>query len=928
MLQSRSARRSLFAALAAMSLCVESGAFLWRKEMKADFYVSPSGNDTWSGTCAAASRDGTDGPFATVARARDAVRELKASAPGTQAITVAIREGIYRVSEPVLFTPEDSGTADAPIIYRTYPGERAAISGGRVIEGWQDTGTGVWKAFIPEVARGEWGFSQLFAGGSRRPRCRMPNEGYFRIEGPLAPKPARKSKEWGDSLCRLGFFYKPEDVQDWPDFRDMNVFLFHSWTTSVHWVESINAADHSLHFTAGSGWPVGYWEKDARYYVENIRAALDLPGEWYLNGTEGMLYYIPLPGERIEDFRPVAPLAKQLVRLEGDPDAGLYVEHIHFRGLAFEHTAWDLPRNKRHDGQAAVDLSAAVYTRGANHCCFEEIEIAHVGSYGLWFAKGSRNNVLIQSELRDLAGGGVKIGETEVEANPATACQGNLVENCYIHDGGHIARAGIGVWVGRSSYNRIRHNEICDFDYSAVSLGWSWGYAPSTANHNVVEYNYMHHIGNGVLSDMGGIYCLGISPGTLLRGNVMHDIFSYSYGGWGLYTDEGSSDILMENNIVYNTKSGGFHQHYGRENIVRSNLFAFSREGQIIRSRQEDHISFTLEKNVVVFDNGQPLGGNWSNGNFRLNNNLYWDITGQSFTFSGLELDEWREEGQDLDSVITDPLFRDAAGYDFRLRRSSPVPNYGIDPEAIIAKAGLYGSSEWRRRPKNAVHRTIDPSMREPKSTRPAAPLRKISEDFENLAVGDPASFASTSGEDSGASIRVSDEIACTGKHSLKFTDAAGLAYEWQPHLATHMAWLKGVVRGSFDVYLKPGAIFWHEWRNSDSPYKIGPSIRLTGGGKLEVTARDTTGKETRRSLMDVPAEVWIHVELECPLGSPAAKDYRLSLRLPGTEPQGFSVEKGNGEAWDRCTTMVFVSEATTATEFYLDNVSFERMKE
>ena len=171
-----------------------------------------------------------------------------------------------------------------------------------------------------------------------------------------------------------------------------------------------------------------------------------------------------------------------------------------------------MPLDRSHDGQAGIDLTGAVYTKDAINVRFEDIEIAHVGTYALWFAKGTRDSAIVRSELRDLGAGGVKIGETGSENNPATACRNNLVDNCFIHDGGYLSKAGIGVWIGRSSYHTVRQNEICDFDYSGVSLGWSWGYAPSSANHNLIEYNHIHHIGNGVLSDMGAIYCLGQSP--------------------------------------------------------------------------------------------------------------------------------------------------------------------------------------------------------------------------------------------------------------------------------------------------------------------------------------------------------------------------------------------------------------------------------
>jgi parallel beta-helix repeat protein len=282
--------------------------------------------------------------------------------------------------------------------------------------------------------------------------------------------------------------------------------------------------------------------------------------------------------------------------------------------------------------------------------------------------------------MTDLGAGGVKIGDREIPKAEPQATSGISVSQNYIHNIGIVYLAAVGVWIGQSSGNTVAHNEIGDTYYTGISLGWTWGYGPTAAHDNRIEFNSIYNIGRGLLSDMGCIYSLGIQPGTVERYNLCHDVSRFEYGGWGIYTDEGSSQIVIENNIVYRTQDGGFHQHYGRENIVRNNIFAFGQEAQLRRTRKEPHRSFTFERNIVYWKEGNLLDGEWSDDKFHLDYNLYWQAGSQPIQFGKALLPEWQQRGQDVHSLTSDPLFADPDRGDFTLKPDSPAAKIGFQP--------------------------------------------------------------------------------------------------------------------------------------------------------------------------------------------------------------------------------------------------------
>ena len=648
------------------------------------------------------------------AQALEKIRAAKGQGD-TSAWTVRVKPGHYALRETLVFTPADSGTKDAPV---SWVGEgEAVIAGGTEIKGWTQDAPGVWSAAIPVAPDGRPAyFEQLWVNGRRADRARLPNTGYFNIRRPaIAPDPAVKGRYVENATITNTEVAVLADLpKDELPYAQMCVV--HKWSFARRILREVDAmTTNGLTVRTWSPSPWNRWqnwnEKETLVHFENVRTAFDAPGEWFYDVKAAKVLYRPLPGEDMAKATIVAPSAKisQLVAFRGDPDKGAYVHDVSFRNITFAHSdvtpssgtairaehpavkfvGGGLGPTESWQHQAASGSDGAVTLQGAQRISFEGCRVRNTGNYAMRFNDGCTSNRVVGCTLFDLGAGGVWMGsgvghvakgETmkrrviKTLAPRSTAF--NLIDNCTIRQGGRFNPEGTGVAYTHVSDSKVLHCEIHDFFYTGVSVGWTWGFQGSIAQRNEIAFNKIYDLGKGIMSDMGGVYTLGTSYGTTVHDNVVHDVWSYSYGGWALYTDEGSEGIVMERNLCWNTTDGGFHQHYGAGCIIRNNVFAWNKMlGAVRMARQGvQDIPCTLNfvNNIVLVREGplvgrgpRGVGGVWAN-------NLWWDVSGKP-ELDGLDWEKWAACGKETGGKYADPQFEDAAGYDFRLKSTSPA---------------------------------------------------------------------------------------------------------------------------------------------------------------------------------------------------------------------------------------------------------------
>lgn len=646
------------------------------------FFVASTGDDLWSGTLSEPNREATDGPFATIERARDAVRELKEESSLNFPVLIMVREGTYYFKRPFVLKPQDSGTEEQPIVYAAFPGEAPVLSGGKRIEGWTPTSGDLWQTEVPEAKSGKWLFRQLFVNGHRRTRARLPlNGGYYTIVDPVVPGVS------DDPRNKSAFIFESGNLKNFPDLKNIEIVVLHRWDISRLKVSEVDEENKIVRLANSARWP---FRRGLRYYLDNVREGLTEPGTWYLDYEQGMLYYHPLPGENMSSVDIVAPKINHLICLEGDLAQKKFIKNVCFRGFTLCHSDWVLPEGGVPGRQAAYDVSGTVSARGAINCAILDNEIKHIGTYGIEFRRGCKSNRIERNHIYDMGAGGIKIGEPENSSDDSDEASKNRIVDNTIHDGGEVSLGAVGIWIGQSGNNLVAHNEIFNMYYTGMSVGWNWSIgAPNRHKNNIIEYNHIHHVMRKTLSDGGGIYILGLSPGTVIRNNLIHDVYAYQdVSGRGIYLDQGSTGILVEKNVVYRTSGPLMRLQIAiSSNIIQNNIFAFSQTSQL---GFDTDWSNCFVQNIVYWKEGNLFHRDtWKRFDTIFDYNIYFNAGNEEIDFLTHTFDQWQKiersgkyatEGMDFHSLIADPLFVNPEEGDFSLQPDSPAFKLGFEP--------------------------------------------------------------------------------------------------------------------------------------------------------------------------------------------------------------------------------------------------------
>jgi len=730
----------------------------------ADFYVSPKGNDLWSGTLALPNAAGTDGPFASVAKAQLALRSLLKTAPA-RPLTMMMRGGTYylplSLTSPgtLAFSAGDSGSASTPVTWENYPGETPIVSGGEPVGAgglgltWTQASGNLWQVTLPAATRP---FEYLFYNGQRRLRARVQSAngvGYYmngrtcydtttnqavntsqcdlgtflRIAAVVPPTganagcPSATGTAAQGSKCLDRFTYNPSDpIANWVNLNastspcggspnpyptgDIELDLFESWTMEVMRISCVDTTNHIIYFTGktqggASNGPADTFNSFGpvaghRYMVENARDAFDAAraagqtGIWFLDRstTPWTLNYLANSGENPNSDSVVIAQAGAAASTGGSLLAAANLSYVTFRGLTWEVDNFvPPPAGFASDTNAETTLPEAIDCDSCQQVTFDGVTVRHTSASGILIASASgvsgppaSGDVIENSAFYDLGDSGIRIGHAPAaNDNPAVVVQNIMVQNNLVQGYSRVFADGEGIAQGNGHDITYLHNDVTDGYHAGLSV-CSVACAPYAANgYNIVsQYNHIWNVIQGITSDGGTLYyntggTQGAGTGNKILNNLIHDttdssiidiiggvkVAGSAYGGEGIYLDNLSAGVDVENNVVYRVAADAALMSTGPgagqpANTFNNNIFAFGRTAMYKENLpwaetgcDSPSLRVNFTNNIVYFDKDDsssfyPIQGcAWSCGlNYNLfqnfQGNLYWRTDGKFASYN------------------------------------------------------------------------------------------------------------------------------------------------------------------------------------------------------------------------------------------------------------------------------------------------------
>lgn len=570
-----------------------------------DFYVSTSGTNKNPGTA--------NRPFASLEYAVESVVKDIRLNKGVD-YTIHVGEGLHFQNSTLKIDAQQ--LSGAKLVIKGNGMNKSILSGGKALRGWKLVKPNVWSISLPKNMDSN---RELFIDGKRAQRARHPNTGYLRV------------KKTGEDR-RTNFTFHKNDFPIPAGVDGVEVVLLHDWSISRNEIKDIKIPDNrittrdSIGATSPGFFHIDNWEKDPRYYLENAPEFMDMDYEWYVDNLSNMIYLQLPDGKHPENMEIIVPALEGLVKLKGTAD--LAIQNIHFEDLSFRHCRWVIPEKGYGGVQACFHdarpdegwtaIPAAIQLKWANNCSFRNCEISRLGTSGIWIGEGSRSCEISGTSVYDVSGNGIMIGEGRermVEGQvwwksaPEEVASGNTVRNSIVNQVGQQFYGAVGIWCGFVAETEISDNEIFDLPYTGISIGWEWSPVPTPCRANRVEGNHIYNILE-ILSDGGGIYMLGLQPGSRLVNNHIHDV-KVNAGraeSNGMFLDEGTTDVVVANNLIYNIAKSPLRFHKATTNLVKDNYLFCANENPPIRYNNTKAEDITKKDNIVYSEGEEEYG--------------------------------------------------------------------------------------------------------------------------------------------------------------------------------------------------------------------------------------------------------------------------------------------------------------------------------